>query len=436
MFTLRTSSLRITSRLSRPTLLSASQRPYTTKPEVQNEWVAKLIQRVKEERDIEVAKDPKLNNSYTRCLNALQKLNHPIRSPAELFDLPGLGRKAAPILIRLMEGRSPDGVNALADKTEENFKIKLLGLPGVGLKTALELIDEGCQSMDDILKPQFLNILPASARLSLEFSEAAKPISRETADEALQIIQETSHHDFGIHPTGEYRRDLPFIKELMILFRQPSNNYVSQPTITVSTKALQPNRLFLRPQKLQHGDDHRRSKWFNKQVIRHFESRGLLAGTSNSSLFSWEGVMRIPDKVTLESGNVTWERILARRDQLELKQGNFIWARFAFVPFDCIGAALLASTGDSAYYSDLREHARKLGMWLNEYGLWRKLDKPTSDARVIPNSDEHWNFMPISPLIVEPGEYELVASSSEQAILEELGKPYVEPARRNFAFLK
>lgn len=82
------------------------------------------------------------------------------------------------------------------------------------------------------------------------------------------------------------------------------------------------------------------------------------------------------------------------------------------------GAALLALTGDTEFNRDLRIRATKIGMQLNEFGLWRWNESE--------GTEEEGN---------EGGFWELVRAETEEEVLRELGMEYIEPTKRNFALV-
>jgi len=79
---------------------------------------------------------------------------------------------------------------------------------------------------------------------------------------------------------------------------------------------------------------------------------------------------------------------------------------------------MLALTGDIEFNKDIRLKAGQLGMHLNEFGLWRW------------QSNE-----PEEPEAVAKGSWELMEAETEEAILAELGVEWIEPTKRNFAFV-
>jgi len=70
------------------------------------------------------------------------------------------------------------------------------------------------------------------------------------------------------------------------------------------------------------------------------------------------------------------------------------------VPAESWGAALMFATGSKETNVRQRQHARRQGMILNQYGLWREADGG------------------------------LIASETEQAVYAALGEPYREPWER------
>jgi len=92
--------------------------------------------------------------------------------------------------------------------------------------------------------------------------------------------------------------------------------------------------------------------------------------------------------------------------------------------------ALLANTGDSDFHSFVRTTASHTGMHLqlNELSLWRWKEVPrvTGDAE---------DVIPTEVKAPASGYWELLASRSEEDVLEELGLDYVEPEKRNFSFV-
>lgn len=101
------------------------------------------------------------------------------------------------------------------------------------------------------------------------------------------------------------------------------------------------------------------------------------------------------------------------------------------LPMPSKGAALLMNTGDSDFNSFVRTTASRMGLQLNELGLWRWKEVPRP-AGVAPSEESSPNG---ESKPCTTGYWELLASRSEEDILEELGLDYVEPEKRNFSFV-
>ena len=99
------------------------------------------------------------------------------------------------------------------------------------------------------------------------------------------------------------------------------------------------------------------------------------------------------------------------------------------------GAALLCTTGDPEYVKYVTNEASKLGMVLNEYGLWQfhSNDDSLYAAEVYKTPGKRTKRL-LSQLT--NGYWELLPSDTEEQILDHLGLPYVEPDMRNFANIK
>ena len=85
---------------------------------------------------------------------------------------------------------------------------------------------------------------------------------------------------------------------------------------------------------------------------------------------------------------------------------------------------MLALTGDDAFLVHVRERATSLGLFLNEFGLWRF------------HSNEKQGSTSSESQSSKSGHWELLPSESEEEILTQLALDWVEPEKRNFGFLE
>lgn len=81
-------------------------------------------------------------------------------------------------------------------------------------------------------------------------------------------------------------------------------------------------------------------------------------------------------------------------------------------------------TGDLEFNRHIRTLASKQGLHLNEFGLWRWRPK-SADTKQIPDLSDD----------TAEGNWEFVVGETEEEVLKELGMNYIEPEKRNFAFI-
>jgi DNA polymerase beta len=81
------------------------------------------------------------------------------------------------------------------------------------------------------------------------------------------------------------------------------------------------------------------------------------------------------------------------------------------------GAALVGLTGDAEFNRHLRAKANKLGMRLNEFGLWKRPDGWKLSDKTDTKDDDEWVLIP---------------TTSEEDIFNEIGEGWIEPEKRNF----
>jgi DNA polymerase beta len=120
----------------------------------------------------------------------------------------------------------------------------------------------------------------------------------------------------------------------------------------------------------------------------------------------------------------------------------------SLLPARSKGAALLALTGDRPFLTYIASAASRLGYELNEFGLWcwrgngtsnKSDDTSRSDAETDATTPdgEKQSAGDVSSGHNGDGKgyWELIASTTEEDIFEELGLQFVVPERRNFAFI-
>jgi len=200
--------------------------------------------------------------------------------------------------------------------------------------------------------------------------------------------------------------------------------------------------------------NHERSA-LGEEVIEPLERSGLLVDVMTSSSRKWQGITIIPTRRGTDShlwadigdrlmdirfSRGAYRRLDIRQVQLILRMRWFAHVLYSFAPMGSRGAATLLLTGDPAFLRSLRLKAKSLGLYLNEYGLWRL--RPTkagsnapaddADADVSADTADSDNSNKEPPA----SHWEFLEGESEEKILELLDQGWVEPEKRNFRFLK
>ena len=96
---------------------------------------------------------------------------------------------------------------------------------------------------------------------------------------------------------------------------------------------------------------------------------------------------------------------------------------------------MISLTGDLELNRHLRMKAVKLGMHLNEFGLWKWVSNnfPSIEKE---ETDAHAEEAAATSEATEPsGFWQLMRATTEEEIFERLGMDFIEPQRRNFAFV-
>jgi len=111
---------------------------------------------------------------------------------------------------------------------------------------------------------------------------------------------------------------------------------------------------------------------------------------------------------------------------------------YSLAPLKSRGAAQIVLTGDEEFVRIARLAAARLGMYLDEYGLWRW----HSSEEAVLESQSQFEFQSQSDADTNAqqgpqngGYWELVEGESEDRILGEIELGAIAPHRRNFRFL-
>ncbi|KAI0920070.1 hypothetical protein AcV5_007929 [Taiwanofungus camphoratus] len=285
---------------------------------------------------------------------------------------------------------------------------------GIGWVKATKLVDAGCTTLDQLRQHPFYENLTPSIRVALDFMEYMdQSVTHEEAETVAAFIRENVSPKFEVLLVGSYRRKATSCSDIDVLLFHPA--FVHVPTPAEAPSGTARNTVRRRQPSLSFRATYskassRKASPLSSDVVQPLIEKGLIAGTFTSGASKWQGIVRIPQRVFEHQ----WEEKTNRLEHIADKTGSFRRMDLNLAPMKSRGAALLALTGDVDFNRNLRARATKLGMHLNEFGLWRwqSHDKDVDGEE-------------------EKGFWELVRAESEEDIMSALGMRYVVPEGRN-----
>ncbi|KAH9172064.1 hypothetical protein EDB89DRAFT_1851657 [Lactarius sanguifluus] len=375
------------------------------------------------------------------ALAAIYEHNKPIRSGKEAIKLRGIGLGIANRIDFFLQGKEY--------ASEKQAKARLLAveafqkIPGIGVRTATNLVNAGATSDSDLHLPKYADLLSPSQKVNFMYRDhLTRPVSRSTAEEITAFIRDHISTNFEVHLTGAYRRDAPDLPDVTILLHHRQHIHIPQPpppepdapdnprpTPRVYTRGKPPMPFFqVNPPAVS-----RQTSPLLQGVVRPLEAAALLAAPITSGPYRWRGVALLPLRLgqPAEPGG-DWQDVGDRLRDLRAVRGTYVrldLRRVHLAPLRSRGAAQLALTGDEEFVRIARLAAARHGMHLDEYGLWcwHAPAEAALEARS-PDDDDDDND-------ICAGYWELVEGENEKRILDELALGFVPPARRNFRFL-
>ncbi|KAF8514784.1 hypothetical protein JB92DRAFT_2917792 [Gautieria morchelliformis] len=221
----------------------------------------------------------------------------------------------------------------------------------------------------------------------------------------MASMRELISPEFKPYLVGSYRRGQPTSSDIDILLFHPS--YTKVPTFA-STDTTESRLRHRSTKALAHPPP-----TLLQDYIAPLMQKGLIASALGGGASRWQGLV----KIQLEN-----EEVIRRVDIFLMPQLSE-------------ASGLLAFTGDTQFNVDCRNRAKRRGMHLNEFGLWRP---KLSDVETGSNGrEDDWD----GGQGQECGrgseddrtQWELVKTPDEAALLRELGMGYIVPERRNLA---
>ncbi|KAJ6585344.1 hypothetical protein B0H19DRAFT_1109284 [Mycena capillaripes] len=433
-------------RLALPLFRASIRACSTGKSDGPNYAILEMLKTNKEEEAQRSDKNPYKIRAFTSAIRVIGQLDHPIRSAAEAKALKGVG---AGIFRRIQDflqapGNAPDEVDpeALSHLKEDRLaRAELEQISGIGPIKARQLVAAGCRTLEQLrTTPEYLAMLSNPQRVGATYfhhiEERVSRVEAETvavstvpggrASELIitamrtgRLIPEVRSYYWGklvsssTHLTRVSfylilsRRGAPNSSDIDLLILHPDHVHVPFPTVLPGNIKPPPGT------RKRKGGTRPPPSLLQLDVIAILESRGIIAATLSSGELKWQGMVLLPDPDAAIKDDQLAER-KRRMDAIDNGEGVYRRMDISLVAQKSRGAALVSLTGDTDFICDTRIRAHKVGMLLNEYGLWR------------------WNENEEEP---HEGFWELVRAETEEEVLREVGMEYVEPTKRNFAAL-
>lgn len=304
--------------------------------------------------------------AYRKAIGSLQRSRKGITNAEDARRLYGIGEKTADKIVEII---STGNLQRLQYEKCGEYQIcqKLMGIYGVGPKTAYDWYRKGVRSLDDVWAGRGGITLNENQRIGLKYYDDLQ--TRMPREEAAQIYDKIKAAALGIDPRlqmeimGSYRRGKADCGDLDILLsRDPRDGLTHRGVLS--------------------------------RLLRTLSEKGVITYTLAEPDFSTDG---------LEAKFMGLCRLDATSRQRRID--------ILTVPYHQWGAALLYFTGDDIFNRSMRLLARHKGFSLNQRGLW-------VGATRDPETGEKLN------------EGSLVASTTEEDIFKVLGVPWQLPCER------
>ncbi|KAJ7143532.1 hypothetical protein C8R43DRAFT_953973 [Mycena crocata] len=400
-------------RLVLPLFKANVLRVYSTATEGPNHAILEMLKTNKEEEAQNPDKNPYKIRAFTSAIRIISELDHPLQSAAEAKALKGVGPGIFQRIQDFFEsGHAPGVVDAKATEQLKRMRVaraELEQITGIGPVKARELVAAGCMSLEQLRTPQYMAMLSNTQRIGVTYLRHLEDrVSRLEAEAVTQFIRDVLPSKYEIIIGGSYRRGASTSSDNQLIILHPDHVHVPFPAGTPSKLSIVPSK---KPKTSLP------SSLLQLEVVPALQSRGILAAALSSGDLKWQGIVMVPES-DWSTRNDQWGERQRRIAAIENGEGVYRRMDLNLVAQKSRGAALLALTGDLEFNRDLRIRASRVGMHLNEFGLWRWNEG--SDVDEEGNSTGFW---------------ELVWGETEEEVLKELGMEYVEPVKRNFSLV-
>ncbi|KAL1676916.1 hypothetical protein EV122DRAFT_215369 [Schizophyllum commune] len=351
------------------------------------------------------------------AVRIIEQVPFPIRSSREVSNIEGIGPGITRRISEFLQEKTTADREELDKRAlDAQARKELRQVQGIGCVRSRALVEAGCMSIADLHRPEYFNTLRPVEQFGVKYYEDMKcGVKRDEAESILRVIQDVLPPLFECILVGSYRRGAIVSSEVDVLLLHPLHTHVPVPTIEALFRKATYTINGRRRVPFNENDSPSDNSSLQKEVIPALEGAGLLGENFMNVSRKWQGMVKVPGTGALR--------------RLDL----------SFAPMKSKGAALIALTGDKEFNLHLRTKAERMGLHLNEYGLWKWLQTESSSDISEADSAASTSFSPPfseSPFDVDSGFWRLLRADTEEAIMRELGMEYVEPLKRNFSYVE
>ncbi|KAJ7741289.1 hypothetical protein B0H16DRAFT_1464484 [Mycena metata] len=405
---------------------------YSAESKGPNDAILNMLKSNKEDEEKQPNKNVYKIRAFTSAIRVIDALDRPLRSATEAkstdaSQLKGIG----PGIFRRLQdffetsGSAEELDSKILDqlKQERAARLVLEQVPGIGPVKARELVAAGCTTLEQLRTPQYMDMLTSIQRTGVTyFHHIEERVTREEAEVVAQKIREVISPKYEVIIGGSYRRGATTSSDIDLIILHPDHVHVPFPSPPDPALVLPTPKKSKSKSRKGNGNGGP-SSLLQADLIPVLEKRGILASTLSSGELKWQGIALLPS-----ADAAVWGERQRQIDAIENGDGVYRRMDLNLVAQKSRGAALLSLTGDTDFIRDLRIRAKKIGLHLSEFGLWRwNAEERDSDRDPQSSSSE------------DEGEgrgfWELVRAETEEEVLAELGMDYIEPTKRNYASL-
>ncbi|KAK7468960.1 hypothetical protein VKT23_003459 [Stygiomarasmius scandens] len=378
------------------------------------------------------------------AIDAIECTHTKIKSKADAEAIKSVGATTAQVVADHLNSEAQK-LDPQTEQVRKKAKAILQQVPGIGIAKADKLISEGCYSIAHLRRPEYTELLTPVQKINLKYFEhLQRPVQRVESELVADFIRSSLSSEFEVILTGSYRRGFPISSSITLMLLHPSYVHIPYPDVSspfseaAKEKSARRGRVQVAFRESFTKMAAKSQSLLVSQIIPCLEERGLLADTVSIGTKKWIGIVRVPE---VDDEGVDSNAIMARRkrrDKIRKMQGGYRKLEINLVPQKSRAAALLALTGDIEFNRDMRLRANKMGMHLDEFGLWRWNSLEPSSSSL--SSEPMLPSPPPAESASEPTSAPsllptLVPTPTEESIFEELGIPYIPPEKRNFSYL-